>query len=115
MEEARNAWVSWETSRERADHLRNQVRIAERFLELARKEREMGRRSLLDILNGEVGLINAQSDATAAGIDEIIAAYRLLRATGQLSPGIFRQPGIIVPASRVLPVASLEVGQPSAN
>lgn len=115
MEEARNAWVSWETSRERADHLRNQVRIAESFLELARKEREMGRRSLLDILNGEVGLINAQSDATAAGIDEIIAAYRLLRATGQLSPGIFRQPGIIVPAERALPVASLAVGQPSTN
>lgn len=115
IEEARNAWVSWETSRERADHLRNQVRIAESFLELARKEREMGRRSLLDILNGEVGLINAQSDATAAGIDEIIAAYRLLRATGQLSPGIFRQPGIVVPAAQVLPIASLEVGQPDAN
>lgn len=112
MEEARNAWASWQTSRERAEHLRNQVNIAENFLGLARKEREMGRRSLLDILNGEVGLINAQSDATAAGIDEIIAAYRLLRASGQLNLGIFRQPGIIVPADRALPVAALEDGAP---
>lgn len=110
IEEARNAWASWQTSRERLDHLVNQVNIAESFLGLARKEREMGRRSLLDILNGEVGLINAQSDATAAGIDEIIAAYRLLRATGRLTPELLRSPGIVVPADQVLPVASLDTG-----
>jgi len=115
IEEARNAWDSWQASRERSDHLRNQANIAERFLDLARKEREMGRRSLLDILNGDIGLINAQSDATAAGIDEIIAAYRLLRATGRLSPELFRQPGIVVPAEQALPVASLYVGQADAR
>ena len=43
---------------------------------MARKERELGRRSLLDLLNGEVALINAQSDAAAARVDEVIAAYR---------------------------------------
>lgn len=107
IEEARNAWASWQTSRERSEHLRNQVSIAESFLGLARKEREMGRRSLLDILNGEIGLINAQSDATAADIDETIAAYRLLRATGRLSPELFRQPGIVASAGRSLPVAAL--------
>lgn len=115
IEEARNAWDSWQTSRERSEHLRNQVNIAESFLDLARKEREMGRRSLLDILNGEVGLINAQSDATAAGIDEIIAAYRLLRATGRLSPELFRQPGIVVPADQALPLAALDAGQGNAR
>jgi len=110
IEEALNAWVSWQTSRERSAHLRNQVSIAESFLGLARKEREMGRRSLLDILNGEIGLINAQSDATAADIDETIAAYRLLRATGRLHPSLFRQPGIVVPAEEAMPVAALELG-----
>lgn len=65
----------------------------------------MGRRSLLDILNGEVSLLNAQSDATVARIDEVIAAYRLLRAVGRLSPSILREPGIVVPAESLLTAA----------
>lgn len=104
-EEALNAWSEWQTSRLRSEHLINQVNIAGNFLDLARKEREMGRRSLLDILNGEVSLLNAQSDATVARIDEVIAAYRLLRAVGRLSPSILREPGIVVPAESLLTAA----------
>jgi adhesin transport system outer membrane protein len=51
---------------ERTNYLINQAQISGNFLDLARKERELGRRSLLDLLNGEVALINAQSDAAAA-------------------------------------------------
>ncbi|TCS36270.1 adhesin transport system outer membrane protein [Paucimonas lemoignei] len=102
-EEARNAWTSWRTAQERAVYLSNQVDIATRFLELARKERELGRRSLLDLLNGETGLINAQSEASAAKIDEVIAAYRLLRAVGRISQDIFNMPNILVKTSYVAP------------
>ena len=102
QEEALNAWTEWRTAQLRSEHLINQVNIAENFLDLARQEREMGRRSLLDILNGEVSLLNAQSDASVARIDEVIAAYRLLRAVGRLSPSILRQPGIVVPAQSLL-------------
>lgn len=105
IEEGRNAWSGWQSARERAEFLSNQVSMAANFLELARKERELGRRSLLDILNGEIGLINAQSDATAARVDETIAAYRLMRATGQLSPELFRQPGLLMPANQLLGAA----------
>jgi outer membrane protein TolC len=105
LEEGRNALAGWQTSSERSAHLANQVEIAARFLELARKEREMGRRSLLDILNGEVALINAQSDATAARIDEVIAAYRLLRAVGGLSTGALTPH--VVPAEQLLPPLSV--------
>ena len=105
IEEGRNAWSGWQSARERVEFLSNQVSMAASFLELARKERELGRRSLLDILNGEIGLINAQSDVTAARIDETIAAYRLMRATGQLSPELFRQPGLLMPASQLLGAA----------
>lgn len=102
IEEGRNAWSAWQSARERSEFLNNQVQLASNFLELARKERELGRRSLVDILNGEISLINAQSDATAAKIDEIIAAYRLMRATGVLTPDLFSQTGILVPANQVL-------------
>ncbi len=72
-------------------------------LDLARKERELGRRSLLDLLNGEVALINAQSDAAAARVDEVIAAHRLLRAIGGLKPEVVRAPGMVIPAEKLLP------------
>lgn len=102
LEEARNAWVSWKTSRERTSHLLNQVELSGKFLELARKERELGRRSLLDILNGEVAQINAQSEAVGAKVDEIIASYRLLRSVGGLSVDVIRAPGMVVDANELL-------------
>lgn len=103
LEEGRNAWVGWQTARERTNYLINQAQISGNFLDLARKERELGRRSLLDLLNGEVALINAQSDAAAARVDEVIAAYRLLRAIGGLKPEVVRAPGIVIPAEKLLP------------
>lgn len=105
VEEGRNAWVGWQTSKARSAFLTNQVEISANFLELARKERELGRRSLLDILNGEIALINAQSDATAARVDEVLASYRLLRAVGGLTPNVFNAPGITVAAEELFPVS----------
>lgn len=111
VEEVRNAWSSWHTAQERARYLSNQVEIANRFLELARKERELGRRSLLDLLNGETALLNAQSEASAAKIDEVIAAYRLLRAVGRISEEIFTMPNILVKAAYVTPQKNELVAQ----
>lgn len=83
-EQVRNAWQQLETARRTASHLNNQANIAAAFLELARNERQLGRRSLIDVLSGETNLINAKSDALSAETDVVIAAYGLLAATGQL-------------------------------
>lgn len=99
LEEARNAWNSWNMSRERTRYLENQVEISKQFLSLARKERDYGRRSLLDILNAETALINAESSAVEAKIDEVLAAFRLLRATGRLEVGLFDDPDVVVSMS----------------
>ena len=56
-----------------------------RFLELARKERALGSRTLLDVLNGETSLLNAQSDAISAEIDVLLSGYAVLQSVGQLS------------------------------
>ena len=56
-----------------AQFLTNQARISNEFLELARKERKAGNRTLLDVLGGETALINAQADAIVKrnrGFDE---------------------------------------------
>ncbi|MBS1208390.1 MAG: Outer rane efflux protein [Proteobacteria bacterium] len=99
-EEARSAWANWQMSKQRAGYLDNQVQISANFLDLARRERELGRRSLLDLLNGETSLINARSDAMEAHIDETIASFRVMRAAGRLEPGLFSQPGVLTDTAR---------------
>lgn len=84
-EQAKNAWQELDTARLNAEHLRNQANIAAEFLELARKERQLGRRSLIDVLAGETALINASSDAASAETDVAIAVFRLLAIMGKLS------------------------------
>ena len=83
-EQARNAWSNLQTARENAKLLRNLADIAAEFLELARKERQLGKRSLIDVLAGETNLINSQSDAASAESDVIIASISLLSVMGQL-------------------------------
>ncbi|WP_290703117.1 TolC family protein [Amphritea sp.] len=91
VEEVENAWVSWNSAKNRGALLDEQAAISMKFLELARKERDMGKRSLLDILSGETSIINAQSDAVQAKVDESIAAFRLLRAVGGMSLDLFKE------------------------
>ncbi len=83
-EQVRNAWDRLDTARNNAAHLTNQADIAAEFLELARKERQLGERSLIDVLSGETALINANSEATSAQTDVALAVYSLLAAMGHL-------------------------------
>ncbi|HEC90392.1 MAG TPA: outer membrane efflux protein [Alphaproteobacteria bacterium] len=85
----RNAWDNLNTLKENAELLHNQANIAGEFLEFARKERILGRRSLLDVLSGETALINANSDAASADIDVSIAVFTLLDAMDELDLASF--------------------------
>jgi TolC family type I secretion outer membrane protein len=49
------------------------------------QEQQAGERSVLDILNAQQELLNAQVGLASAQHDYIVAAYRVLWATGQLS------------------------------
>ncbi len=86
----RNAWDNLKTATENAELLHNQANIAGEFLEFARKERTLGRRSLLDVLSGETTLINSNSDAASADIDVSIAVFTLLDAMAELDLRSFR-------------------------
>jgi adhesin transport system outer membrane protein len=87
-ESARNAWDNLQTARDRAGYRRNQANIAAEFLELARRERQLGNRSLIDVLAGETALINASSDAANAESDVAISVFTLINVMGQLSPDL---------------------------
>jgi adhesin transport system outer membrane protein len=83
-EEVRNAWQNLQTFQANARILSNQANIAGEFLDLARRERQLGQRSLIDLLAGETALYNAQADAYSAKADVIIASYTLMAAVGLL-------------------------------
>jgi len=88
-EQTRNAWDNLETARDNAIQLHNQANIAAEFLELARKERKLGNRSLIEVLGGETALINASSDAASADTTLAIAIYTLLSIMGEIKPKMF--------------------------
>jgi adhesin transport system outer membrane protein len=89
-EQTRNAWSDIKTARNNAAFLSNQANISAEFLDLARKERQLGRRSLLDVLAGETELINARSDAAAAKTSVAVAIFSLLSAMGELEADLLR-------------------------
>ncbi|MBF0144609.1 MAG: TolC family protein [Magnetococcales bacterium] len=93
QEQVRTSWHNLETSRENAELLTTQATLAEKFLEQAKEERAMDKRTLLDVLNGETALINAQSDALSAATDVRIASYSVLQAMGTLTTEVLR-PGV---------------------
>lgn len=117
-EQVRNAWQQLDTAKQTASHLNNQANIAAAFLELARNERQLGRRSLIDVLSGETNLINSKSDALSAETDVLIAAYGLLAATGLLEYDVIkRSKGIKAPTAplpETAPAAETPPGAPDA-
>ncbi len=88
IEKVRNSWINLNTAKRNAELLHDQADIVAEFLELARKEQQMGRRSLLDVLSGETVLINSQSAAAAAETDIAISALTLLNVMGKLEPNV---------------------------
>jgi adhesin transport system outer membrane protein len=88
-EQVRNAWQNLLTYKENHRLLQNQADIVAAFLELAKKERKLGARTLLDVLSGEVDYINAQSSSVASEVDTIIAAYNLYYAMGRFNIELF--------------------------
>ena len=89
-EQARNAWQNLQTAQANAEFLENQANIAGEFLTLARKERTLGQRSLIDVLAGETSLINAQAAADRARTDVSIATLSLLSVMGQLDLSVLQ-------------------------
>jgi adhesin transport system outer membrane protein len=78
------AWRNLQTAQDNRTNLGNQVRLAQEFLNIAREERKVGKRTLLDVLSAETNLLNAQSDLVSTEFDVLSAAYTLLQAVGRL-------------------------------
>ncbi|MEG3637602.1 TolC family protein [Magnetococcus sp. PR-3] len=83
--EVKDAWSKYHTSSQNLVYLTEQLNRNVAFLELARKERELGTRSLLDLLSGETNLLNAESELYSARVEQQVAIFELLHAVGRLN------------------------------
>ncbi len=85
LEAIRSSWQRHVTAKKNYDISLRQLDSATEFLELANKERELGKRTLQDILNGELVRLSAKTRLANARTELTTSAFDILRATGQLS------------------------------
>jgi outer membrane protein len=82
---AQAAWETYQSAQASIESDEVQVTADQTALEGVRKEQQVGARTILDVLNAQQELLNAQVAVISARRDAYVAAYQLLQATGQLT------------------------------
>jgi len=85
-EAAVRAWVSLESARSALPYLTQHVSSTMEVLQAYRAQFELGRRTLLDLLNAENELFQARSNLASGDYAILLAEYRLLQVMGGLAP-----------------------------
>lgn len=84
-QEAISSWETLQSARAQIVSLNAEIRAAEVALEGVRDEVSVGSRTVLDLLDQEQELLDAQVNRVRAQRDEVVASYRLLAAVGRLT------------------------------
>lgn len=84
VEDLRVAQMTFEAQEDLVETRKKQMAVSEEYLLKAEKERLMGRRSLIDVLNGELLRLQAESEVERARIDRVIAWCRFYQLSGRL-------------------------------
>jgi adhesin transport system outer membrane protein len=90
-EAVRLAWSQVDTARERVAILDSAVNLAFDVWESRKKLRESGKATVIDVLDAETDITNAQITLLTATFDRKIATYQLLFSLGRLEPGNLNQ------------------------
>ncbi|HEX7876993.1 MAG TPA: TolC family protein [Sphingobium sp.] len=83
-EEVRTAWNRWDTEKKRLTDLTRQGTVSDALLVSYREQFNVGRRSLLDVLDSQNTRFNTQVRGETARFSEVFAQYQILAATNQL-------------------------------
>jgi adhesin transport system outer membrane protein len=86
IEQVKLSWQALLTSRSRLELLENAVNIASEVFISRKKLREAGKETVINVLDAENEVSNAQINFTAASYDERLSIYQLLLAMGRLNP-----------------------------
>jgi adhesin transport system outer membrane protein len=85
-ENVQTAWNQLQNGRERQDLLQNAAKIASEVMAFRKRLRDAGKETAINVLDAEVEYYSVLSNMINAEYDSKIAFYRLLAATGQLTP-----------------------------
>ena len=85
-EQMRLAWQALVTVRQRVDLLENAVNIASEVFDARQTLREAGKETVINVLDAESEIFNAQINFTSASYDQTLAIYQLLLGMGRLTP-----------------------------
>ena len=91
-EAVRLAWSQVQTARERVTILDNAVNLAYDVWDSRKKMRESGKATVIDVLDAETDITNAQITYLSAMFDRKTATYQLLFSLGRLEAGNLDQP-----------------------
>jgi adhesin transport system outer membrane protein len=83
-DDVRTAWNRWDTEKKRLTDLSRQATVSDSLLVSYREQFNVGRRSLLDVLDSQNTRFNTQVRTETARFSEIFAQYQILAATNQL-------------------------------
>ena len=86
IEQVRLSWQSLVTSRERKELLGNAVNIAAEVFDSRKKLRDAGKETVINVLDAENEVSNAQINYATASYDERVAIYQLLLSMGRMHP-----------------------------
>lgn len=87
-----DAWHSYLSSKAQIDALNDQIKAAEVALEGVREESRVGSRTVLDVLDAEEELLNAQVSGISARSNYLISQFSLLKALGVLNANYLELP-----------------------
>jgi TolC family type I secretion outer membrane protein len=84
-QQAKSAWARLQAARGQLREVEQQVQAAQAALTGVEQELQVGERTVLDVLDAEQELFNAEVQRVRARRDLVVAAYRVASATGQLT------------------------------
>lgn len=92
-EDVANAWTAMETQGSIGEALERQSAVSDDLLLSYRSQFNIGRRSLLDVLDAQNTRFNTQVRRETSRFSEIFARYQVLAATNQLLEALGLEPG----------------------
>jgi adhesin transport system outer membrane protein len=84
IESIRLSWMAYQSVLDRIKYLEDHVQMTEATATAFSKQFDIGKRTLLDVLDTEAEAIDAKRDLINAGYDGLYSQYRILNGTGGL-------------------------------
>ncbi len=84
----RLSWYAYEATNQQLEHLDVHVQSVEATKKAYRQQYDIGRRTLLDLLNTESELIRAKQTYTNTKYDQLYSQIRVLNSSGQLTESL---------------------------